>query len=207
MKSFIIYMATSNDFEENDKKDLYPAIKSKFGSIYDGKYYSPLRSQWYNNIKMFIGDKMYLTTKTIVQLDLLKTSLQQGTYARHRTMDKNQCLRKSTRALKIYEASISQARETENHVFYMGVHPSTDNFEFTEKIEKCIATVVEGKTMKSVPRIKLIQIHKFIRNANPHLINNASNRFKRDGHYSVAGHKNIANALNATLIRDLIGNK
>ena len=198
--SGVVYMATKNDFSENDNKNAYRGMKSKFGSVFDGELNAPARSQWLNNTRMLIGDKMYFTTKAIHQLQILKAIKQRSNATGE--LEKDECLRKSARALEIYQASIDQATEKENHIFHIGVHPSTVDFEQTERLENCLQVVIKLKRMGQL--VKLIKIHRFMRDLNPDFINNPENRFKRDSHYSTIGHKNVAQALNSILGHTLI---
>lgn len=189
----IVYMATENDFTENDNKDAYRSMKSKFGSIYDGIHHAPARSQWLNTIRMFTGDKMYFTTKALSQFQAMK-AIRQDSIKQSDDLEKDDCLRKSARALDIYQSSISQAGDRQNHIYFMGVHPLTTDFNRSEKIENCLQETIEIKRLGR--RIKLVRLHKIIRSLNPEFIDSPANRFRRDGHYSATGHKQIADALN-----------
>ena len=202
-RSSIVYMATDNDFAENNNRTAYHTMKSKFGSFYDGKYYPPAKNNWENNTRMFVGDKMYFTTQAIVYFNIYKSYLQ-GRASTKNSISDDKCIRDSERALTIYKDTISREMEKETgkrkgkHIFYIGVHPSTTNFELTEKMEGCISQALRKK--ETFIHINLIPIHKFMREYNPSFVNNPSTRFRRDQHYSVFGHKHIANALNAILM-------
>ena len=198
MTSSIIYMATQNDFIENNDKNTYFSMKSKFGSFHDGKHFPPSKRKWTNSIRMFVGDKMYFTTQAIVQFHVYNAYLQ-GKVSTENSISDDKCLRDIDRALTIYKDTIAREGEKERHIFYIGVHPSTTNFEFTEKMEYCISQVLQEKN--AFNHIRLIPIHRFMRKYNSNFINNPSARFRRDGHYSAFGHKNIANALNAILTK------
>ena len=192
--STVVYMATSNDFLENDNKNAYQSMKSKFGSFYDGEYNAPAKSQWINNVRMFIGDNMYFTTKAISRFRTLE-AIQQKNQEAGEALERDDCLARSDRALEIYRSSIPKAIEKGNNMFYIGVHPMTVNFERSEQFENCLQEAIKQKGLGQ--QIKLISIHKFMRDSNPGFINNPENRFRRDGHYSTNGHKNIAHALNS----------
>lgn len=192
----ILYMATSNDFWENENKNAYYSLKSKFGSIYDGEYRAPSRVQWFNNARMLIGDRMYMTTKVVAYFEILRAIKNDRDFLEDRSLQsKDTCIRKSTRLLEIYQSTISQASERRNDIFLLGVHPSTIDFAKSERLENCLKEVIESK--KTGKKIKLVMLHKYIRAARPGFINNPLNRFKRDGHYSTVGHKNIAYFLNS----------
>lgn len=67
----IVYLLTSNDYFENVSPDAYKNITNKFGRRYQDKIIPP-RNSWifklYAKIRMFVGDRLSITTEAIVQI-------------------------------------------------------------------------------------------------------------------------------------------
>lgn len=185
----IVYMATENNFFENDNKTIYSSLKSNFGSLHDGQYYPPEPNQFVNQLRVFIGDRMYLTTKFLVLLERVRliTANRNAVSNKPRLLSREDCMRKASRSIEIYNAQISHASKV--YDFYYAIHPVPGGFNRSRTIESCVQRVLSEKGNSY--KVKLLKLHDYFLETDPSFVNNPSMRFHRDGHYSEAGHLRV----------------
>ena len=170
--SIIIYGLSANDYIENYNRDKYYNLKARFGSIYNQKLYKPKANSSYLNLRMFIGDNFYFSTKLISEIEKYKY-LKSSIYP---SLSNDKC----KRVFSILNKTIFKDLENVKVVLY--VHPSFKDFKKTERIESCLL-----KSSFEYPKISFLPIHKYIEMTMDSK-NYKNYIFRRDSHYNKKGH-------------------
>ena len=192
-----IYMLTSNDFRENDYKNSYFGMKSKFGSIYDSTFYKPYSNPLKMKTKEFLGKNFYFLKK-FRRFLILKYAEYKNNKENKKILNINKSIdqekniaKKCKRVIDIISSSILGERSIKE--IYIISHPglsknSLDNFKIQEN---CL-----NNASKTNENIIVIQIANELEDILENRKSNLSFKFKRDSHYNKNGHYILSQVIN-----------
>tara|TARA_Y100000996_G_C22491471_1_gene630384 strand:+ start:140 stop:1192 length:1053 start_codon:yes stop_codon:yes gene_type:complete len=193
--NIIVYLMTDNDFEENLNPNAYLSMTKKFGRRYDGKIIDPVDDfsfQLYANLRMFVGDRLSLTTELI---SLIQGALRRS-YSGERNDKKNNDKKKEIlKANQLIGVLYRLAKET-NVKLVVIPYPDLRDAQSIQIKRNENDLLLEKSIFKNFPEVHYININKYIEEK---LLYDQKKvldlRFKSDSHLSIYGHQVISYAV------------
>ena len=196
----VFYVLSRNDLIENDDKDIYNSLKSKYGSIYDGEFYKPYRNKFVNSLRIIVGDNFYFLTRFFLIFEEIQR-------VKNEKLEDNNSLIKSDynaymqnackRVFSIVNDSVIANKGIEN--IFIGVSPVVSNVDGLKEsiyIETCLKN--QTRFFENIHVIPFSKTFESILKYNNVDMNTLT--FKRDFHLNKKGHKFAAIALEKILL-------
>ena len=198
----IFYLISSGDFDENIDRHAYPTMTERFGRIFDGQLISPISKftlrDFYLNIRVFLGQNFYLTTRLISHTQLLISYL----FSQEENNVGLDELQSRFTKMEVLLTNLATQANKEKAELFVAVYPSLSEGRLSDR--EFLYEELLTKKFKDHPlNIKVLELEKYIE-AKSRLgcLERSEMRFRNDGHLSRFGHKVISDFLRVALLND-----
>jgi len=197
----VVYLMSSNDFLENVNANVYHMMTKRFGRRFNASIVSPEDSKafdLYADIRVFIGDKLSLTTFAIAKLALLRDSL----LADELILESNEVGDDLLNQIEVSYQLISELNSlvsSKGSSLYVIPYPRLSSVQDINRNQ--LIAGLNKKLHSSSSQIRYfndidIMVDKIVKEDNMEI---QDMRFQKDGHLSEYGHKVISKILKRTI--------
>ncbi len=182
----VVYLMTENDFGENINPTAYSNMSKRFGRRYNGQVIKPedgLLFNVYANLRVFVGDKLSLTTFIISKVPRLLSSKEDGSTARDTVGDVSKQVKRAFELIKNL-STLTSARDVQ---LYVVPYPALSELIDIYRQERVLS--LEKLILKNLPEVSYLNIDELVedRLKSDNRVR-MDMRYRSDAHLSKYGH-------------------
>jgi hypothetical protein len=197
----VVYLMTSNDFSENVNANAYHTMTKRFGRRFNATIVTPEDSKLfdlYADIRLFVGDRLSLTTFAIAKLALLRDSFSTDELNPESNEVGDDLLNQIEVAYQLI-SELNSLVSAKGSSLYVIPYPRLSSVQDINRNQ--LITGLNKKLHSSSSQIRYfndidIMVDKIVAEDNMEI---QDMRFQKDGHLSEYGHKVISKILKRTI--------